>query len=57
MGEQHLDEGAGACLVAEPAAGHRPERFVVDAERAAGAGPGERGGAGQRARLDRSTSR
>ena len=53
MGEQHLDEGTGACLVAESTAGHRPERFVVGAERAAGAGPGERRGAGQGARLDR----
>ena len=52
VGEQHLDQGAGAGLVAEPAAGQRPEPFVVDAERARGAGPGQRGGAGQGARLD-----
>ena len=44
MGQEHLDERAGACLIAETAAGQRPERFVVGAERAARPGTSQGSG-------------
>jgi hypothetical protein len=52
VSEEDLDQRPGAGLITETAPGRRPVVLVVDAERPAGPGSGQGGGAGEGTRLD-----